>query len=175
MEMTHVELTPAMKLVLWFCLFWPFLAMSSIPRRGRSSAPIAAALVALAVIACLVWIELAGIVEGARLAGLNRETSIAIARQTFSVAWLAVWPIGWIAVLSLIRRHWPIPDGFVVALTALLCVAAIAALNFVAFLSPRMMYMIFARAAAAFALAIALAAAVWLFVVTRRPTLDSTQ
>jgi hypothetical protein len=164
MDLSSVHYPFATVLVVLFCAFWPFLAMFSVPRRGRSSAPIAAALVALAVIGCGMWINLATIVDSE----WSRPAALLVARNTLEMGWIAVWPVAWIAILSLIRRHRPIPDRFVAILAALLGVAAIAALNFAAFLAPRIAYLVFARAAAAFALAIALAAAVWLFVVTRR-------
>lgn len=169
MDLSSVHYPFVTVLVVLFCLFWPFLAMSSVPRRGRSSAPIAAALVALAVISCGLWINLAMIVDSE----LGRPTARLVARNALEMGWIAVWPVVWIAILSLILRHRPIPDSFVVILAALLGVVAIAALNFAAFLAPRIAYLVFARVAAAFALAIALAAAVWLFLMTRRPALDS--
>lgn len=43
------SLSMAQKLVAVFCLVWPLLAMASVPRRSRSSAPLAVVLVAQSV------------------------------------------------------------------------------------------------------------------------------
>ncbi|HEV7238921.1 MAG TPA: hypothetical protein VGQ36_06735 [Thermoanaerobaculia bacterium] len=140
----------ALKVIALFCMVWPFLAMASVPRRGRSSAPIAAMLVVLAVILCGVWLELSNVAGAAALDTF--KTGLAV----------AVWPTGWIAILTLVLRHRPVIDRMVIILGALLCVSVFAAV-----VSPPVASVFFARGAAAMTLAIAIAAAVRLFLVTR--------
>jgi hypothetical protein len=160
--------SPVLLLVTLFCFVWPFLAMAAVSRRGRSSAPIAAALVALAVILCGIWLDLSNLVGAMAITGVGRETMVTAARDTFETgAALAMWPIGWILILSLVLRHRPIVDRVVIALSVLLCASAVTAWSFVTFLEPSAGYVLFARVAAAATLAIAIWAAVRLFVVTR--------
>ena len=145
--------------------------MAAVSRRGRSSAPIAAALVAVAVILCGIWLELSNLVGAMAITGVGRETMAMAARDTFETgAALAIWPIAWIVILSLLLRHRPIVDRVVLALGVLLCASVVTARTCVAFLEPSIGYVLFARAAAAATLSIALWAAVRLFVVTRVPT-----
>lgn len=165
--------SPALLLVTLFCFVWPFLAMAAVSRRGRSSAPIAAALVALAVILCGLWLELSSLVGAMPITGVGRETMTMAARDTFETgAGLAIWPIGWIVILSLVLRHRPIVDRVVIVLAILLCASVVTAWSCVAFLEPSVGYVLFARGAAAVTLVIAIASAVRLFVVTRRLEAD---
>jgi hypothetical protein len=146
-----------LKVITLFSCVWPFLAMASVRRRERSCAPIVAGLVALSVILCGVWVELSN--------GIGLPARGTIRTGSF----LAVWPIGWIAILSLALRHRPVADRVVLALAALWCASAATAWHFDAFLTPSTGYVLFARVAAAVTLAIAIAAAVRLFLVTHAP------
>ena len=136
------SLSTAQKLVAVFCLVWPFLAMASVPRRGRSSAPLSAVLVALAVVVCGAWLDFA---------------------RGEDIRWgIALWPVAWIVVLSLALRHRPAVDRYVVVLGTILAIEVLIAVLFVDALMP-----VFARAAAAMTIALAMAAAIRLFVATR--------
>ena len=146
-----MELSWALKIIALFCIVWPFLAMASVPRRGRSSAPIAAGLVVLAVILCGIWLELSN-------AG---GASMSDAVTTGSA--LAVWPLGWILILSLVLRHRPAVDLVVMVLGALLCLSVVIAWIFATLFTPHVVSVLFARVGAAVTLMIAIAAAVWLF------------
>jgi len=125
-------------LVVAFSVVWPFLAMASIPRRGQSSAPLAAMLVPVAVGSCGVWLGL-------------------------DVSWMVVvlWPIAWIAILSLGLRHRTALDGYVLALSVILGIDLFAALGW-------LHVDVLAPLAAAASIVLAMLAALRLFFMTAR-------
>lgn len=163
----HVGPSTAAMVAMLFCFLWPFLTMASVAKRTRSSAPLHAALVALAVIVCAIWVELSNLVVGMAKSGGNRESLIFWAREVFDIAPLALWPLGWIAILSLLRRHRPAIDRTLIALAGLLCAIVIAALNFTTLVAPGVAFFVLARTGAAIALVIALAATARFFLLTR--------
>lgn len=129
-----------------FCAIWPLFAFRFLAKDGRSAAPIAALIVAIAVVQAAIWNELANLVEWLPLV------------PSFSLAWLVLWPAFWIAVIAWARRHQPVSDGTMIALSALLLAGAIAARVFGMKMQPRFEYFYAARAGTMVALAIAVTA-----------------
>lgn len=146
-------------IVMLFCLAWPFLALASISKRGRSSAPFVAVLVALAMIGSAVWFDLSNLVVGMSLSNSDRQSVIQWAPDVFETGWIAVWPIGWIALFALLRRHRPVVDRTLAVLAGLWCAIAIAALGYPYIVAPSVACIIGARVIAGIALAIAVVAA----------------
>ena len=157
--------TTAYNVVALFCIVWPFLAMASVPRRGRSSAPLDAIFVALAVVACGLWLDLGDVVRGLPLSGGRLESAGYELRAASAVA---LWPIAWIALLALVLRHRPKVDSFVITLAVILAIHIVAAFLFVQVLAPSKSLIVFARAAAAMTIVTAMTAALRLFFATAR-------
>ena len=165
-DLTHayVTATDAQKVVAIFCMVWPFLAMASLPRRGQSPAPLLAAIVALAVVGCGLWVDLA-----------NAAGAAVSTRDAFAVTRIALWPLAWIAVYALILRHRPRLDPFVITLAVCLALHVLAAVLFVQVLAPSKPLIVFARAAAAVMIVTAMTAALRLFFATRVSALAPQQ
>jgi hypothetical protein len=168
MDLTNFRPCPsdAQMIVTLFCLAWPFLALGAISNRGRSSAPFVATLVALAGIASGVWLDLSNLVVGMAITNSGRQPVITGARYVFEMAWIALWPIGWIALFALLRRHRPIVDRTLAVLAGLWCVIALAAPGYPYIVAPSVAFLIGARVVAVIALAIAIAAGVRLLFIS---------
>lgn len=164
---TYICPTTPQKVVALFCIVWPFLAMASAPRRGHSSAPFSAAIVALAVVACGLWLDLADLVGGLAVSGAGLDSAKDGLRWIFGATKIAIWPIAWIALFTLVLRHRPHVDSFVITLAIMLAIHVLAAFLFVQVFAPNKSLMVFARTAAAVTIPTAMIAALRLFFATR--------
>ncbi len=117
-------------------------------------------IVAIAVVACGVWIDLANVV-------LLLDAGVG-PRPVLAPTSIVTWPIAWIALLTLVLRHRPQIDSFVIALTTILAIQIVAAFLFVQVLAPSKSLIVFARTAAAMTIVTAMIAALRLFLSTAR-------
>ena len=117
----------AAQLVVLFCLFWPFVAVSLMAGRARSAAPVAAALAPLAVSGIGAWLGLADVAWARAITGGGRASSaagvaeslmmfflgaffIAIVRLNLLTLFLASWIGALISGAALIERT--VPEAF---------------------------------------------------------------
>jgi hypothetical protein len=143
-----IHFTSEFRLALWFLLIWPFVAFWFFRRDGRSPAPIAAVVVAIAVVQAALWLALA---SHLRFAGVLYGSPL-------SFAWVLLWPVGWIVLFALLRRHRPVPDRFALVLGVLVLAMSIAIRLFMT----RVGSVVTAQGAGAVSLVIAAAAVAWL-------------
>ena len=153
--------SPITKLLVLICFFWPFVAISFLPRRGKSAAPVVAALVPLALSSVDVWLGLMSVTRGMAITGVGeRATAAGIAD---SLARLFIGGCFAIAVIvfAAIRRHRPIVDRMTAMLAAVFIVNVIGVL--IAGAMIRQVIVAVLIAGAIVAGIVAVAAIVWTF------------
>lgn len=168
MEFTYVcVLRPVWwRLAVMLCVFWPFIAISFLSRRGRSSAPLTAMLLPLTVALCGTWIGIASVLRGMAVSGSGRGAAFA-AGLAESIGTLSIGAFSAVAVAlaALIKRHRPVADRFTTVLALFFVADTIAALLFARFATFEIASLVFVGMGVA--AAIAVATAVWLFLVAR--------
>ena len=162
----HVHHTTTFTLFVLFCLFWPFIILSALPRRDRSAGPVAAALVPIALFTAEVWIGLIDTVRGMPLSGgWSRVVIAAGIAESFSALYAAAFFVAAVIVFTAIRLHRPFADRITATLFALLMIdIAVARIAVATLMSPPWWrYATAAIAGGIVALLIAIIAAVWTF------------
>jgi hypothetical protein len=157
----HVATTPAGKVVVLFCMAWPFLALAFIRRGERSSAPLVAMLIPIAVGLCGTWLGLVDVLGALPVTGGGRAARAAGVAEALLLILIGAGCAGCVGVVALMRRHRPVLDRGAAVLAALL-VAGIGAALAVRPTIP----LALAFAAATGVLAIAMFD--WLFLVVRK-------
>jgi hypothetical protein len=179
MDMTLSSTTASPSLAqIWlilFCVIWPFAAWPLMPSRGRSSAPLAAMLVPMALSVGVMWLGLARCLYGMAVSGGGVASIAAGIAESLGVLSVGAISAGAVAVLALIRRHRPTADTPIVMLYALTMAEVASALWF----RPRAAVIesqhIFCYAAAILAGMIAVAAFVRAWLTARGRSLAPTR
>lgn len=132
MSLTMVYVDPwwPQKWLVLFCLLWPLMAWSLVPRRGRSSAPLAAMLVPLALSVGLMWLSLSRCLYGMVVSGGGIESVSAGIAEALFVPFVGAFAAGGVAIITLIRRHRPTADTPIVMLYTLTIAEVASALLF---------------------------------------------
>ena len=163
----HFHPSLAAQLVVLFCLFWPFVAVSLMAGRARSAAPVAAALAPLAVSGIGAWLGLADVAWARAITGGGRASSAAGVAESLMMFFLGAFFALVVIVFAAFRRHRPIVDRMSAALVTLFLASWIGALISGAALIERTVPEAFPFAGAIVAGAVALAAIVWTFLTGR--------
>jgi hypothetical protein len=166
MSVGTVYVTPSIyaKLLVVFCVLWPFMAWSLIRHRGRSSAPLAAMLVPLALSVGVMWLGFERVLIGMAYSGRGIAAASAGLAEALSVLFAGALSAGLVAVLALIRRHRPLVDTPI----AMLYTLSIAEVATALLLAPRIavvqwqLYFIYSAAILAALIAIAAFLRAWL-------------
>jgi hypothetical protein len=178
MSVSSVYVTPSVfaQLLAIFCVLWPLMAWSLIPHRGRSSAPLAAMLVPMALSVGVMCVGFARVLEGmARYgSGSGAAEAAGIAEALFTLL-LGAYSAGGVAVVALIRRHRPTADTPIVMLYALTIAEVASALWFRPRVAVIESQLIFCNAAAIMAGVIAIAAFVRAWLTARGRSLAPTR
>lgn len=170
MDMTwsHVCVTPSFteRLVVLFCVAWPFVTLALLRRQGRSPAPVMAMLIPLAVALCGTWLGLTRVMEVMAPYGGRSATAAGIA-EALSLLTVAAFSVAGVALASSIRRHRPLLDRRTVIVAVCVLADAYAVLLFAVGVVSRRVTNEGAVAGAIFSAAIALAAGASLVAVLR--------
>lgn len=157
----HIHRALTTQLVMLFCLAWPFLAFALIRRSERSSAPVTAMLIPLAIALAETWLAIVRVLTGMALSGGGTSWIAAGIAEALRTMVFGAISATFVALVALLRRHRPLLDPPSAILVALWIAVANAAL-FGKYAS----VLPFVGASAAFVIAIA--AFAWLFLVSRR-------
>jgi hypothetical protein len=124
MEMTFVTSCPSTpaKLAFLACLLWPWIALALLPSRGRSSAPIAAMLVPLAISTVAMWVGLLHAMQGLALSGSSPRAASAGIAEALGGVGVGAGSAAFVALFALMRRHRAIVDRGAVTMTLFLLV-----------------------------------------------------
>lgn len=173
MEMTFVSVHPPLyeSLIALFSFVWPFVALRYVRSRGRSPAPVLAMLVPVLVASCGTWLGLHGILYGMTVLSTGRDPwVIAGIADAFAVLRFGAYSACGVALVALIRRHRPALDRATVSIAVLLAAEVIAAAAVAAHLDPLPRNVYLVRAGAIVAGVVAAAAAVSMFLLSRKRT-----
>ncbi|HEX6101158.1 MAG TPA: hypothetical protein VF432_32885 [Thermoanaerobaculia bacterium] len=157
----HFATTPTGKVVVLFCMAWPFLALAFIRRGERSSAPLVAMLIPIAVGLSGAWLSLVDVLGALPVTGGGRAARAAGVAEALLLILIGAGCAGCVGVVALMRRHRPVLDRGAALLAALL----VAGIGTALAVRPTIPLSL-ACAAATGVLAIAMF--VWLFLVMRK-------
>lgn len=129
MTFTHVTVYYALstKLIVLFDLLWPFIVAAWLPKRGKSAAPIAAALVPLALGAMDAWLGIQRSMWGMSVTGDGSHAVAAgLAEALFFVVSGACFAMA-VLLFAAIRRHRPFVDRMTATLFAIVFASVVGA------------------------------------------------
>lgn len=158
MDLNDMYGPPALttELAAFFCLAWPLFAWLFFRRGGRSSAPVTATLIPLAITLTEAWLGIARVIEGRTIPGGVVRWLI----EGLMMLLFGALSAGGVAIVALLRRHRPVLDR----VSAILIVLWIAVTNVVLF---GRYTTVLPFVGAGVAGLIAITAFVWLVVVAR--------
>ena len=116
------------KVLRWFSLFWPLMALAFLRNRGRSFTPLAAMLVPLTVAALAMWLALIYVVRGVLAGGGGRHALAAGFADAYELPFWGGCSALAVLAFALKKRHDPAADPASLVLTLLLAANVVFAL-----------------------------------------------